>query len=42
MLLAGLVKTQVAVTRAEGEELRWLLGAVGLPADPIGQLNVQG
>ena len=42
VLLGGLVKTQVPVSEGESEELRWLLGAVGLPVDAVGRLSLRG
>ena len=42
MLVAGLVKTQVPISAGEGEELRWLLSAVGLPVDAVGRLSPRG
>lgn len=41
VLVAGLVKTQVPVTASECDELRELLTAMGMPADPVAGLNVQ-
>lgn len=41
-LAASLAAHQVPVTAAERDELRALLEAMGMPTDPIGQLNVQG
>ena len=41
-LAASLAAHQVPVTAAERDELRELLEAMGMPTDPIGQLNVQG
>jgi hypothetical protein len=41
-LAASLAAHQVPVTAAERDELRELLTAMGMPTDPIGQLNVQG
>jgi hypothetical protein len=41
-LIAGLAETRAAVTTAERDELRSLLGAMGLPTDLTDGLNVQG
>jgi hypothetical protein len=41
-LIAGLAQTGAAVTTAERDELRSLLGAMGLPTDLTEGLNVQG
>ena len=41
-LAASLAAHRVPVTAAERDELRELLTAMGMPTDPIGQLNVQG
>lgn len=41
ILLGGLIKAQVPISEAEGEELRSLLEAVGLPTEPVGRLNVR-
>jgi hypothetical protein len=42
LLLASLGLTRAPVTAAERDELRGLLEAMGMPADPIAELNVQG
>ena len=41
-LAASLAAHHTPVTAAERDELRGLLEAMGMPTDPIGQLNVQG
>ena len=42
LLIAGLGLTRAPVTAAERDELLELLEAMGMPTDPIGELNVQG
>jgi len=41
-LAASLAAHQSLVTAAERDELLGLLEAMGMPTDPIAQLNVQG
>ena len=41
-LAASLAAHHTPVSAAERDELRELLEAMGMPTDPIGQLNVQG
>ena len=41
-LAASLAAHNMPVTAEERDELRGLLEAMGMPTDPIGQLNVQG
>jgi hypothetical protein len=41
-LVASLGTHKAAVTAAERDELLGLLEAMGMPTDPIAQLNVQG
>lgn len=42
LLIASLGLTRAPVTAAERDELLELLEAMGMPTDPIGELNVQG
>jgi hypothetical protein len=42
ILIASLSQTQAPVTTAERDELRTLLDAMGLPAEVLSGLNVQG
>ena len=41
-LAASLAANHTPVTAAERDELLALLEAMGMPTDPIGELNVQG
>jgi len=41
-IAASLAKHNMPVTPEERDELRGLLEEMGMPTDPIGQLNIQG